>query len=231
MLTASELGDDVAAMALVSSGIKNGSLRDYEQPLRRLEIMAKEGNRRAMSMLGRIAAAGRRNSEALGWFQKATHGPSGLDFEEAREALVCEGQLLMKTNVKEAEAVFRKAAREFDDPSAYFYLSELEEKGSSNQVVYLLKAASSGIIEAAHELGSIEYSKSMVPIGDSPPNYAMAREWFELAATGEYGPSILKLAQICRDSGETDEGLKWLEKAKELGDVRKQALVMKDSWE
>lgn len=231
MLTASELGDETATISLVTSGIRNGNFRSYEKPLKQIGIMAKEGNRRAMGILGRLALGKEKNSEALDWFQKATAGPQGLDFEDAGEILVYEGQLLMKTNVKEAEAVFRKAALELDDPSAYFYLSQLEEDGSPNEVVYLLKAASSGIIEAAHRLACIEYSKSMAPDGNSPPNYAMAREWFQLAGNGGYGPSMLQMAQLCRDSGESDEGLKWLQKAKKLEDVREQALEVEDSWE
>jgi TPR repeat protein len=232
MLTASELGDDEATIILVVAGIRSGNFRDYEKPLKKLGVMAKEGNPRAMTLSGRIAASQGGNKEALGWFRKATQGPTGLDFEEAGEALVCEGQLLMKDDTKAAQAVLRKAALELDDPSAYFYLAELEEKGSQSQAVYLMKAASSGIIEAAHELGSIELSKTTkASEGNSPPSYGIAREWFQLAAVGDYGPSMLQLAQICKESGEPDEGLKWLEKAKKREDVREQALQMRDSWE
>ena len=232
MLSASKLGNQEATFRLIVSGIRSGNFKNYEQPLKRLQIMAKENNPTAMTLLGRILANQGKDREALELFHKATRGPAGLDFEGAGEALVCEGQLLMEQNAKEAETIFRKAAFELDDPSAYYYLSELQEESSLNQAVYLMKAASSGIVEAAHKLGSIELLKTKESsASNSSPNHGMAREWFHLAAAGEYGPSMLSMAQICRECGELDEGLQWLNKAKKLEDVREQALEMEDKWE
>jgi TPR repeat protein len=231
MLSASRLGNEEATINLVTSGIRSGNFRNHRHLLERLEIMAKEGNPRAMTLLGRISANQGRKREALAWFRKATQGLAGLDFEEAGEALVCEAQLVMDDNAKEAETLFRKAAFELDDPSAYYYLSELQES-PLNQVAYLMKAASSGIVEAAHKLGLMELSKTgRGADGNSPTSYGMAREWFQLAAAGKYGPSMLSLAQMCRECGELDEGLRWLNQAKKLEDVREQALKIESSWE
>lgn len=214
MLSASEMGDSEATIALIAAGIRSGSFRVSEKPLKRLEILAKEGNPRAMTLLGRTVATKGKTAEALEWFRKATRGPAGLDFEEAGEALVYEGELLMKSHRKEAIAVLRKAALELDDPSAYFYLAELEKSGSPNQIVYFMKAASSGITEAAHELGLIEVAKAVESAdGNTPPHYEMAREWFQLAAADNYRPSMISMSKICRDNGEAEEARKWLNKA------------------
>jgi tetratricopeptide (TPR) repeat protein len=136
MLSASELGDESATIDLVSSGLRKGKLNLYAAPLKRLEILAKEGKPRSMTLLGRIAAARGEDREALKWFRTVFQETENLDIEEAGEALVCEGQILKKTNLKEAEATFRKAALELDNPSAYFNLSQLEEEGSAQQKVY-----------------------------------------------------------------------------------------------
>jgi TPR repeat protein len=166
----------------------------------------------------------------LEWFRTVLEESENLDTEEAGEALVCEGQILKKTNLKEAEAAFRKAALELDNPSAYFNLSQLEEEGSVQQKVYLLKAASSGISEAAHSLGSLELSKIKASDDSTSPDYGMAREWFQIAATDGFGPSMLIMARICKASGESDEGLEWLAKAKGLAEVKRQAMEMEDNW-
>jgi TPR repeat protein len=214
MLSASELGDSAATIALLSSGMRSGNFRKYEKPLKRLGILAKEGNPRAMTLLGRTEASKGNATEALEWIRKATRGPAGLDFEEAGEALVYEGQLLMNRNREEAIKALRKAALELDEPSAYFYLAKLEKSGSPNQTVYFMKAASSGVTEASHQLGLIELSKAVKAAdGNTPPDYGMAREWFQLAAADGYQPSMLSMCQICEDSGKTDEELEWRKKA------------------
>jgi TPR repeat protein len=206
-------------------------MSDYALPLKRLGVMAKEGKPQAMRLLGRVAASQGKDTEALEWFRKAAEGSAQLDFEDAGEALVCEGQILQRSNRRDAEAAFRKAALEFDNPSAYWHLSQLEDEGSSHREIYLLKAASSGIVEAAYELGSAALSKTKASGGNYlPPFHGMAREWFEIAATDGHGPSMLAIAQVCKASGEVDQGLKWLGKAKKLNGVREEALRIEEGW-
>jgi TPR repeat protein len=231
MQSASELGDESATIDLVSSALRKGKLHLYAASLQQLEILAKEGKPRSMTLLGRVAAARGKDREALEWFRTVFKESGNLDPEEAGEALVCEGQILKKTNLKEAEAAFRKAALELDNPSAYFNLSQLEEEGSLQQKVYLLKAASSGISEAAHSLGSLELSKIKESDESSSPDYGMAREWFQIAAVDGFGPSMLSMARICKASGESEEGLEWLAKAKGSAEVQRQAMEMEDNWE
>jgi tetratricopeptide (TPR) repeat protein len=232
LLSASELGEESAILDLISYALRKGDFRGYEGPIKRLGLMAKlDGNPRAMTLLARLLYAQGENKEALNWVQKATRGASGVDFEEAGEALVNEGRLLQALNNKEeAEFAFRKAAFELDDPSAYFYLSQLHRHDSSRQQVYLLKAASSGIVEAWHNLGSMELARLDSSKANSSSDYGMAREWFAIAAADGFGPSMINLAQICKAGGQLEEGLMWLEKAKELPEVREEALSMKSAW-
>jgi len=160
MLSASKLGNQEATFRLIVSGIRSGSFKDYEQPLKRLQIMAKENNPTAMTLLGRILANQGRDGEALELFRKATRGPAGLGLKVLEKLLFARDNFLWNRMRRRPKQYFRKAAFELDDPSAYYYLSELQEESSLNQAVYLMKAASSGIVEAAHKLGSVELLKA-----------------------------------------------------------------------
>lgn len=170
-----------------------------------------------MTLLGRIAATNGNENEALEWFRKASQGPDGLNFKSSAETLVFEAQLLMQQDKERAREALQKAALELDDPSAYYYLATMEEKESLNRTVYFMKAAASGILEAAYELGRIELSK-IKDVGSSnkSADHKMAREWFELAATGGHRESILELAKICKDNGELEEERIWRAKADDV---------------
>ncbi len=235
MLSASNLGEKSATFDVISSAISAGVLRDYPAPLQRLGILAKKDNDpQAMTLLGKVLFKQRGEKEALEWFRKATRPPTGsLDFQGAGEALVHEGRILLGWNDRErAESAFRKAALELDDPSAYFYLSQLQEPGSPDQEVYLLKAASSGVLEAWHNLGALELAKiEQRPLKEGQTReYGMAKEWFEVAAADGYGLSMLNLASIYRAMGQEEAAWRWLEKAEGIPDVRGQAGSMRGQW-
>jgi len=232
MMAASELGEKAATFEIISTALRAGVLNYYQAPLQRLGILAKEDNDpQAMTLLGKVLMAERRDKEALDWFRKATRPPTGgLDFDGSGEALVNEGRILFQRNEKErAKAAFEKAALELDDPFAYFYLAQLQEPGSSNQQVYLLKAASSGVIEAWHNLGALELEKINKQGGkpSSLADYGMAREWFQVAAADGFGLSMLNMAMMCKAVGQMDEASKWLEKAENIDKVRDQAKALK----
>lgn len=78
---------------------------------------------------------------------------------------------------------------------------------------HLLKAAASGVIEAAHNLG-VHYQSS------SPPNLVFAQEWYTLAATEGFAPSQVNLARILRVEGKQAAACEWLAKAqREQGEL------------
>jgi TPR repeat protein len=235
MLAASELGEKSATFEIISTALRTGILHDYRAPLQRLGLLAKkDSDPQAMTLLGKVLMAERREKEALEWFRRATRPPTGgLEYDGAGEALVNEGRILSQRNEREgAKAAFEKAALELDDPSGYFYLAQLQEPGSSNQEVYLLKAASSGVLEAWHNLGALELEK-MNKDGKkltSLADYGMAREWFQVAAADGFGLSMLNMAKIYKAVGQMDEALKWLEKAEGTDAVCDQATALKRQW-
>ncbi|CZR61616.1 uncharacterized protein PAC_11513 [Phialocephala subalpina] len=236
MLTASALGDKPATLEIVSEALRTGKLDDYTAPLQQLGLLAKKDNDpQALTLLGKVYYVRRSNKEALECFRKATRPPTGsLDFDGAGDALVFEGQILLASNDKDgAKAAFEKAAKELDEPAAYFYLSKLQEPGSSQEQVYLLKAASSGITEAWHNLGALELAKqkgSRTKKSATLADFGMASEWFQVAAADGFGLSMLNLALMCKSVGKIEEGMKWLEKAEENVEVRDQARAIKSQF-
>lgn len=190
-----------------------------------------------MSLLGKVLYSQGKDSEALEWSRRATQ--NGIAFDGAGEALVYEGGILLKRGDRDgSRAVFRKAALEADDAEAYLYLSDFEPSGSNTQQVYLLKAASSGIVEAWHRLGELELAKLDSESDDGGDvlrsdlqDFGMAREWFELAAVEGYGPSMLRMASMCRSGSRVDEGWTWLQKAEKLPDVADRARLIRNQWE
>jgi tetratricopeptide (TPR) repeat protein len=235
MLAASRLGEKAATFDIISEALRISTLYEYRAPLERLGTLAKKDNDpQAMTLLGKILMAERREKEALDWFRRATQSPTGgLDFNGAGEALVNEGRILSKRNDQNgAKAAFEKAALELDDPSAYFYLAQLQEPGSSNQQVYLLKAASSGVVEAYHNLGALELEKiaNQERKPTSLDDYGLAREWFQVAAADGFGLSMLNMATICKAVGQMDDALHWLEKAEGVEGVQNEATALKKQW-
>jgi TPR repeat protein len=237
MLSASELGEASATFDLIEAGIRSASLtlQAYAAPLQRLGLLAKkDGHRQAMVLLGKVLLSQQKELEALEWFRKASQGPSeSLDFEGAAEALVNEGRILLEQKDEEgAGAAFRKAAVDLDDPTGYFYLSKLADPDSPQQQVYLLKAASAGIVEAWHNLGSLELARLQAQ--PAPPktfqDFGMAREWFQVAAADGFGLSMLNLALMCKAVGQPGAGMEWLEKAETVPEVREQARSLKAQW-
>jgi tetratricopeptide (TPR) repeat protein len=234
-LSASEMGEKTATFELVQTAINQSRLHEYQAPLQRLGLLAKKENDvEAMALLGKALFSQQKEKEALEWLQKATRPPTGsLEFDGSGDALVYEGRILSKTGDKErAEGAFKKAALDLDEPSAYFYLSQLQEPGSQTQEVYLLKAASSGILEAWHNLGALELAKieKQEKKPTSLADYGMAREWFQVAAADGFGLSMLNMALMCKAVGQDEVGLAWLDKAKVVPEVREQAKSLRSQW-
>lgn len=236
LLTASELGEKTATFTLVLEATKAGMLNDFPAPLQRLGILAKQENDpEAMIVLGQVLFSQGKVKEALKWLQKATSPPIGsLQVSGAGDALVTEGVILFGLGDKEgAEIAYKKAALELDEPAGYYHLSQLQEPGSPDQEIYLLKAASSGIPEACHNLGVLHRAR-MEEEGEEPKSideYGMSREWFQIAAAEGFGLSMLNLATMHKYIGEEEEAWRWLESAENTTDAREQAVKMRAQWE
>ncbi|KAA8572131.1 hypothetical protein EYC84_002047 [Monilinia fructicola] len=234
--SASAMGDPAATLEVVSDAFRNNQLHSARSRpfLERLGLLAKkEKNVEAMGLLGQILYSQGKIKEATDWLQMAVGGPELPTFLGAAEALVVLGLILEKTDKEGAKKAFSKAALDLDYPSAYFYLSKHVGPGEEDdRMIYLLKAAGAGIPEACHNLGAIELSKKGDQADKKPSdrNYGYAKEWFQVAAEGGFGLSMLNLASICKSQGQTEEGLKWLERAEALPEVRDEAVKLRSSF-
>ncbi|TVY32577.1 hypothetical protein LOCC1_G008498 [Lachnellula occidentalis] len=234
-LAASEMGEKTATFELIQSSINKNQVFENSAPMQRLGLLAKKGkDAEAMALLGKVLFGQGKEDEALEWLRKATQPPTGsLEFPGSADALVYEGRILLKKgDMKGAEEAFKKAALELDEPTAYFYLSQLQESGSSTHEVYLLKAASSGVLEAMHNLGALELEKieKQQKKPTSMADYGMATEWFQVAAADGFGMSMINLALMCKAVGQDEDGLRWLNKAQQLPEVRDQATNTRRKW-
>ncbi|KAJ8060882.1 hypothetical protein OCU04_009963 [Sclerotinia nivalis] len=234
--SASAMGDPTATLEVVSDAFRNNKLYTARSGafLERLGILAKkEGNVQAMGLLGQILYSQGKEKEALNWLQKAVSGTELPNFPGAAEALVVLGLILEKSDKEAAKKAFSKAALDLDYPSAFFYLSKhVGPDEEDNRMIYLLKAAGSGIPEACHNLGAIELSKKGEQADKKPSerSYGYAKEWFQVAAEGGFGMSMLNMASICKSQGQTKEALKWLERAEATPEVRDEAIKMRSSF-
>lgn len=235
MISASELGDKFATFELVTSALRTGKLEDYGNTLVQLDILARlKHDPQAMLLVGKIRRGrGKQgNIDALEWFQKATRPPHGsIEWDGAGEALVEEGRMLQSEGAMlGAMKAFEQAALILDDPTAYFYLSKLEELGSAKQELYLKKASSAGILEAWHNLGALELSKDTGGKIRKLNDYGMAREWFLVAAADGFGLSMLNLAIMHKSVGDVEGATEWLNKAEDTEGVADEAKILKRQW-
>lgn len=234
--SASAMGDPAATLEVMSDAFRNNQLHTPRSLifLQRLGFLAKIGkNIQAMALLGQILYSQGKPKEAQSWLETAIRGSELANFPGSAEAYVVLGLILEGTDREAAKKMFSKAALELDYPSAYYYLSKYTGPGEEDdKMIYLLKASGAGILEACHDLGVVELSK----IGDqadkkpSERDYGYAKEWFHVAAEGGFGLSMLNLASICKSQGQIEEGLKWLEKAEELPEIRDEAIKLKSGF-
>lgn len=227
MLTASVAGHADATLALLVPAHRSGSLSkaEYQAPLKHLRVLAKSReNVQAMVLLGRIVQDEGREQEALDLFEAAAKSTAVRDGAVpvpigAAEALVYAGEVQLKRGQKgPAEEMFRKAALDLDNPLGYYHLAKLQEEGTTNKEVYLLKAASSGVSDAAFEIGIIQWGKWDV-VRKGGEEMRKAKEWFHLGAVGGHGLSMIALARILDLEGDVSGGQKWEDAVERLPDV------------
>lgn len=121
-----------------------------------------------MVLLGRIYASQGRDHLALDLFRRAASAsrPDGAATPVAGEALVYQGELLQRQGSNaEAREAFRRSALDHDHALGYYYLGQLQERGSALQEEYFQKAASSGVSNAWYPLADmyLDRARSKAP--------------------------------------------------------------------
>jgi tetratricopeptide (TPR) repeat protein len=239
LFSASAIGEPTATIYLVDQGLRNKNLDSfkYNAPLAHLRTLAAppRSNIEAMVLLGRIYESLKDEDKALQLYGQAASTPPSaqgevdtqlpLPGEGVASALVHQGLILERHgNNSGAEAAFRKAALEHDDPTGYYHLARLEKPSSSTQETHFLKAASSGITAASTSLGQLHLERAKLEPAENKDQKAMqiklAKEWLYLGATAGEGMSMLRLAEVFIEEGKIKSAQKWLEMAEKSPNIQ-----------
>lgn len=101
--------------------------------------------------------------------------PDGAENPVAGEALVYQGEMLQRQgNDVAAKEAFQRAALDHDNALGYYYLGQLQERGSALQEEYFQKAASSGVSNAWHPLADLYFDRAK---SDSSTREAMRSDF------------------------------------------------------
>lgn len=168
--SASALNEPIATLQIVSEAVQNGTVAKPEliNPLQRLSTLAKtDNNASAMILLAQILESQGKIDKAVTYYEQITNDKGKADRSAAEvEGTVAQAWLALgrirssNEDLQGAEAALKKAALEYDDPTAYFYLARFCDPKSNEYLLYNLKAASSGVREAAHNLGDFYLQQS-----------------------------------------------------------------------
>lgn len=128
--------------------------------LQHFKQMISENNYAAIYVQGQLYEAGKQNSLALDMYAKcltsASEGYPGAEGFDVTLGEVWTGifRLKIREGKEGAHAAIKRAALEYDEPSAYYLLAkEYTPQSSSEYEKYMLKAAASGKTRAADALG------------------------------------------------------------------------------
>lgn len=156
---ASELKDPSATLLISRTALQHGRPMP-RTVLQHLEDMVKEKNHAAMYWQGQLHEAENQDSLALQMYMEAissaAEGSKGAEAFQIRLGEAWTGVYRMKIerDKEGAHAAIKKAAFEYDEPFAYYFLAkDFTPRTSEEYVTYMQKAAMSGKGKAADALG------------------------------------------------------------------------------
>lgn len=235
LFLSSEMGDQAATMILVDEGLCRSNLGHHQlqKPLRHLDQLVNDNVVEAVVLAARVNEVRGNSSKALSLFRRATtisSGPkSAADLPKASLSEAWMGIARIERDLGHAssasEAV-RTAALEYDSSEAFYELAlESEVEKPEEMVNHLLKAAISGVGNAAYKLGlwysaqADDREHSITNLSDVPQKsfpeaqrgvkiprkYKVGHEWFSVAAESEScewrAQAALHTARILLKSG------------------------------
>ncbi|KAF2634443.1 hypothetical protein P280DRAFT_413790 [Massarina eburnea CBS 473.64] len=132
----------------------------------------------------------------------------------------------------EAKAALEKGAFKADDPLAFYQLASFEDKKSPIWLKCMSKAAASGHLEATYQLGhfymdvssdsktflrSTKFKKALKFATSFKEGSVklLAREWFEVAASGGHKPAMFELVKLYDDCGDRKSASEYLRRIME----------------
>lgn len=141
------------ALAGMEAGVLAFENEDFELATRELAPLAKAGNARAMTYMGRVQEQQDKLTEALAWYLKAAQ----KGYAEAQTAL---GRLYdagdgVERDEDKALAWYAKAAAQGDDEAQFAFGEHAEDDLNDNKAAlqWYEKAATQGNVDAQYRLG------------------------------------------------------------------------------
>ena len=223
---AADLGDLSAAVILVDVAIENkahmgiGTAR-YQKALAHIKTLAATKDVQSMVLLGRAYEQSHNSRAAFNVYQEVIEmNNARLQANESvpddarvslAEAYRNMGRLTLHSSGSENSAFqsFETAALKYEDPISFYYMALMRKSSHKDYITLLLQAATSGVTDAAYELG-LSFAKEGDTLGrlekGSRPAYLMAVHWFELAQdvpklSGRARLHIARIRQTQKASG------------------------------
>lgn len=231
LLAASDIEDPAATLMLVKSALTRDSLTplsDLSKPLNHLRRLVDSGNAPALFLQAQVCELEGKLKLALEMFLQSTTAAN----EKSTEAELVDIRLAdawrAVSRVRKrlgdnqgAKAALEIAALEYDDALAYLHLAkDFSDSTSYEHELYLLEAASSGILEAIEKLGLHYKDKLQNTLRDLLPGSQIGRvensqafEWLSIGAEAGIPLSQIHFAALLKNIHRSNEAFKWLAEA------------------
>ena len=250
LVAASSLDDEDATLNLMEEALKHDKREHLEKSSvqgarAHLERLVKARNPAAMLLAAKQKELEGKTKEALELYQSATRdsetkGSSGDDEVNSipGEAWESVGRLMGKMNMPaEEEKATERAAVVHDNPEAYHTLASKFRQPHENQYLeFMLKAAVSGIGNAAYRVGLCYLVQAESLSNAGRVDFRLAREWFKAAAESPtcHFQALAKLhvARVFHKEGNSTGAMQLLEEAAQTSSVASDTIAwLRSCWD
>lgn len=248
LIAGSDVEDPAATLILVKSSLNRDGLTphsDLSKALKHLRRLVDCGNAPALFLQAQLCEREGKLKIALEMYLQSTTVAN----EKSTEAEIVDMRLAdawrAVSRVRKrlgdnqgAKAALEVAALEYDDALAYLHLAkDFSDSTSSEHELYLLEAASSGILEAIEKLG-LHYKdklenklKGLLPVSQIGwIENTQAFEWLSIGAEAGIPSSQIRFAELLKVINRSNEALKWLAEASRSPQHAITAARLKRTW-
>ncbi|MCJ1223464.1 hypothetical protein MMC12_000105 [Toensbergia leucococca] len=238
---ASKLNDSQATFEIIRQAIRTSRLSrpEIHGPRRQLAGFAEAKDPEALILECQVCESEGKPKLALKLYKEVTEiqtrtgdNTKALDRSIAEAWKSISRLQIQAGHLTSAKVAIEKGALQYDDPLAYYYLAKFFEDSSSDDYLnHMLKAAASGVPQAANEIGMYYYKQMQTQKQeDSVDNRLLAQEWFAVGAECDIESSQVYLAILLRRAGKLADGLRWLEKVSHSKEWRSAIPWLKQVW-
>lgn len=248
LLAGSDVEDPAATLMLVKSALNRDSrisLSDLSKLIKHLRRLADSGNAPALFLRALEIELEGKLKVALKMYLQSIQvaNENGIEAELVDIRLADAWRAISRVRKRLGDnqgtkAALERAAFECDDALAYLHLAnDFSDPTSPEHELYLLKAASSGILEAIEKLGSYYKENLQNKLKDLLSESQIewvekseAFEWLSLGASAGIPSSQIHFAALLKIIHRPNEALKWLAEASKSPQHATIASRLKRMW-